>query len=179
MKKLFGVSALALVLALGAITAFATDITVEQPYEAACEKYSVGAIIWNGEAWEMTVTVNDETFVWLFDGGTVSADGEIVDWYEVSQNVAGELGFKLVPNVPFDSQPTSAPAAVTPLPSHAPNVTPPPVAGVDLSQTVWLSATGTRYHSINNCGNMNPARASSMTRGEARDAGFQACARCW
>ena len=60
-----------------------------------------------------------------------------------------------------------------------PQTSTPPATGVDLSRTVWLSATGVRYHSINNCGTMNPARARSITRGEARDRGHQACTNCW
>ncbi|MCL1845206.1 MAG: copper amine oxidase N-terminal domain-containing protein [Defluviitaleaceae bacterium] len=67
--------------------------------------------------------------------------------------------------------PTPSPA---PSPTPAPEPTPTPVAG-----NVWLSATGSRYHRINNCGNMNPARARSVTRTYAQNRGFTACARCW
>ncbi|MCL2397972.1 MAG: copper amine oxidase N-terminal domain-containing protein [Defluviitaleaceae bacterium] len=54
-----------------------------------------------------------------------------------------------------------------------------PVTANELGATVWLSATGIRYHSVNDCGNMDPARARSMTRQQARDDGHQACAICW
>jgi hypothetical protein len=57
---------------------------------------------------------------------------------------------------------------------------PAPIAWEDLSQTVWIAGTGGLiYHQVDNCGNMNPARATSMTRGEARDEGIRACLRCW
>jgi len=46
--------------------------------------------------------------------------------------------------------------------------------------TVWTAGTGgTIYHSINNCGNMNPDNATSMTQQEAHDAGIRACLICW
>ena len=54
-----------------------------------------------------------------------------------------------------------------------------PSPGIDLNATVWLSRTGVRYHRINNCGNMNPATARSMTRQDARARGYSACANCW
>lgn len=59
--------------------------------------------------------------------------------------------------------------------------TPQPLtAGVDLNRTVWIAGTGgTIYHSVSNCGNMNPARATSMTRRDARARNARACLRCW
>lgn len=50
----------------------------------------------------------------------------------------------------------------------------PPSGGL-----VYLSATGTKYHSINNCGNMNPAKARSMTEQEAINQGYEKCSKCW
>jgi len=45
---------------------------------------------------------------------------------------------------------------------------------------VWIAGTGgTIYHSIDDCGNMNPALATQMTRGEAQDKDYRACLRCW
>ena len=44
---------------------------------------------------------------------------------------------------------------------------------------VWLSATGTRWHSINNCGTMNPNRARQVTLEYARaQPGFAPCNNC-
>lgn len=45
--------------------------------------------------------------------------------------------------------------------------------------TVWLSATGSKYHSINNCGNMNPAKARQVTEQEAISMGKGKCSKCW
>ena len=44
---------------------------------------------------------------------------------------------------------------------------------------VWLSATGTQYHRINNCGRMNPAKARQVTIGEAQTQGIGACDKCF
>ena len=49
-----------------------------------------------------------------------------------------------------------------------------------LNMTVWLPQTRNRiYHSINNCGRMNPDRATAITREYAHSIGYQACSRCW
>lgn len=45
-------------------------------------------------------------------------------------------------------------------------------------QMVWLSATGEKYHSINNCGRMNPAKARQVTLEYAVNNGYQACSKC-
>lgn len=44
---------------------------------------------------------------------------------------------------------------------------------------VWLSATGSKYHSINNCGNMNPNKARQVTLEEAVRLGKSQCSKCW
>lgn len=38
------------------------------------------------------------------------------------------------------------------------------------SQTAYLSATGSKYHSISNCGRMNPKNATKTTVGDAEQA---------
>ena len=40
---------------------------------------------------------------------------------------------------------------------------------------VWKSATGSKYHSINNCGNMNPDKAEA----QAISQGLGKCSKCW
>lgn len=44
---------------------------------------------------------------------------------------------------------------------------------------VWLSATGSKYHSRNNCGNMNPANAYQVTESDAINQGYGKCKKCW
>ena len=43
---------------------------------------------------------------------------------------------------------------------------------------VWISETGSKYHSVNNCGRMNPANAYQMTKGDAENKGYGPCSRC-
>ncbi len=45
--------------------------------------------------------------------------------------------------------------------------------------TVWLSATGNKYHSRNNCGRMNPSKARQTTMSKAKASGYEACKKCW
>lgn len=44
---------------------------------------------------------------------------------------------------------------------------------------VWLSATGQKYHKINNCGKMNPNTARQVTLEEAKSLGMEACKKCY
>lgn len=44
---------------------------------------------------------------------------------------------------------------------------------------VWLSATGDKYHKIDHCGRMNPARARKVTLKEAQSRGFLPCSKCF
>ena len=53
------------------------------------------------------------------------------------------------------------------------------VSEIPVGEMVWLSATGTKYHRINNCGNMNPNRARQVTRESAISQGFEACKKCY
>lgn len=48
----------------------------------------------------------------------------------------------------------------------------------NVSQMVWLSATGDKYHSINNCGRMNPDKARQVTLEEAQSR-YEPCSKCW
>lgn len=46
-------------------------------------------------------------------------------------------------------------------------------------ETVWLSASGGKYHRTNHCGNMNPTKATQITRKEAKSRGIPACDTCF
>lgn len=43
----------------------------------------------------------------------------------------------------------------------------------------WKSATGSKYHSIDHCGKMNPKKAKKITIEEAKKEGLEACSKCW
>lgn len=45
--------------------------------------------------------------------------------------------------------------------------------------TVYLSATGSCYHSKNNCGRMNPNKATATTEQNAISQGYSRCSKCW
>ena len=44
---------------------------------------------------------------------------------------------------------------------------------------VWLSATGEKYHSINNCGRMNPDKARQVSLEDAISMGYEECSKCY
>lgn len=46
-------------------------------------------------------------------------------------------------------------------------------------QTVWKSATGSKYHSVSDCGSMNPDKAIRLTKSEAENMGLEPCGKCW
>ena len=46
-------------------------------------------------------------------------------------------------------------------------------------EQVWISETGSKYHSKNNCGKMNPNKATQITRSEAEARGLDACSKCY
>ncbi len=46
------------------------------------------------------------------------------------------------------------------------------------SELVWLAATGDKYHTINNCGRMNPDKAYQVTKAEAEADGKEPCSKC-
>lgn len=60
------------------------------------------------------------------------------------------------------------------VPQPQPTEQPSSVGGM-----VWLSETGSKYHSIPDCGNMNPNRAYQVSRSEAESQGYEACKKCW
>ena len=49
----------------------------------------------------------------------------------------------------------------------------------DIGTMVWIPATGEKYHSIPNCGRMNPDNARQISKSDAEARGYQACKKCW
>ncbi len=45
--------------------------------------------------------------------------------------------------------------------------------------TAYLSATGSKYHSIDHCGKMNPDNAIKTTVSEAEASNHERCSKCW
>ena len=49
----------------------------------------------------------------------------------------------------------------------------------DLGTMVWIPATGEKYHSIPNCGRMNPDTPRQVSRSEAEAMGYGPCSKCY
>ena len=49
----------------------------------------------------------------------------------------------------------------------------------DVGTMVWIPATGEKYHSIPNCGRMNPDTARQVSRSEAEAMGYGPCSKCY
>lgn len=50
---------------------------------------------------------------------------------------------------------------------------------IPADEMVWLSATGDKYHRINNCGNMNPNKARQVSPEYALSQNFKMCHNCY
>lgn len=57
-------------------------------------------------------------------------------------------------------------------------VKPDPTPAPEQGGMVWLSATGEKYHSKNNCGRMNPDKARQISLSDAKAQGFEDCSKC-
>lgn len=53
------------------------------------------------------------------------------------------------------------------------------ISGDTSTEQVWVSATGSKYHRINNCGRMNPNNARQETRAQAEAEGLGPCSKCY
>ena len=52
-------------------------------------------------------------------------------------------------------------------------------SSTSVTSSVWLSATGSKYHKIPNCGRMNPANARKVSLKDAISRGFTPCSKCF
>lgn len=48
-----------------------------------------------------------------------------------------------------------------------------------VTSTVWKTATGSKYHSKNNCGNTNPSKATEISINSAENMGLTPCSKCF
>ena len=134
----------------------------------------------------------------VFEGDNLLASGVILEAKSVEDNGAGILFnvycYNVQPGIDIDyasgsSAQTSAaeePVQETPVtqepvvqePAAQEPVAQEPVTGGG-ENLVWLSETGSKYHSINNCGTMNPDNARQVTEAEAINLGKGKCKKCW
>ena len=78
------------------------------------------------------------------------------------------------PAAPAPSENNSDKTAIAQTPS-----TPEPEISAPAEEMVWLSATGSKYHSINNCGRMDPNKARQVSLEYAINEGYEQCSKCY
>ena len=54
-----------------------------------------------------------------------------------------------------------------------------PTVNETSGRTVWITKTGEKYHSKNNCGRTNPKTATQISEKEAQSRGYTACKKCF
>lgn len=108
----------------------------------------------------------------------VNSDGENLEWDKEPCNDYSPGDENDVGTQPQESAESTSetPPEATPEPTAAPVVEEKPEIQ---EQMVWLPATGEKYHSIPNCGRMNPDKAREVTKSEAESRGYEACSKCW
>lgn len=79
-----------------------------------------------------------------------------------------------IPSTPIDTAPIYEPPKVS-SPVHNTNRT----VSLPSGSMVWISATGEKFHRINDCGRMNPQKAYQMTVDAAVANGYDACEKCY
>lgn len=95
------------------------------------------------------------------------------------QKAAEEQAAKEIAEKAATKQPEAEPAPA-PQPAEEPvQIVEEQVQEVPVSGTAYLSATGKKYHSIKNCGKMNPDKAIETTVSEAEASGHERCSKCW
>lgn len=105
------------------------------------------------------------------DGYTVDANGAwIIDGVVQTQTVAASS----IPTQP-QKQDTQVPVQTQQANSSTNQST---VSQVQ-TDSVWLPATGEKYHKINNCGKMNPNKARNISLDEAIQRGYTPCNTCY
>ena len=151
-----------------------------------------GTIDWDGDTRQVTITQDDTNIVLTIDDSAAIVNGTPTALEVPPQIINGRtkvplrfvadtLGVDVLwhyGTVLIGELPNVMPDPVPPPTPPAPEPTPTPIA--DNEVTVWVPATRNNiYHRINNCGRMNPARASSYPRSTLQARGYRACSRCW
>lgn len=87
------------------------------------------------------------------------------------------------PNLPTEApQPIEAPqvnSSTDEIPEQQVEKEPESQVSTPVGDTVWLSATGEKYHRINNCGRMNPDKARQVSLEYAVENGYEKCEKCY
>lgn len=103
------------------------------------------------------------TIIGVSDGSTISWNTEPCNDYSSGN----------------DSQPDTAASQIGSPQAEAPSLPETDTVSQTASASVWISATGEKYHSIPNCGRMNPNKARQLSQADAEAAGYEACQKCY
>ena len=111
------------------------------------------------------------TIIALSDGDTISWNQEPCNDYTAGDAKQQSANSDTSQAAQYSSEDTaSAPAVETETPDTSSDTQ---------GRTVWISATGSKYHSRPDCGNMNPNKATQETEAQALSQGYEACKKCW
>jgi len=111
------------------------------------------------------------TIIALSDGDTISWNQEPCNDYAAGDAKQQSANSDTSQAAQYSSEDTaSAPAVETETPD---------ISSDTQGRTVWISATGSKYHSRPDCGNMNPNKATQETEAQALSQGYEACKKCW
>ena len=67
----------------------------------------------------------------------------------------------------------------TPAKTSVPQPAQTEAESLPVTATVWIPATGKKYHSIPNCGRMNPDKATQLSLSDALARGYTRCSKCY
>lgn len=121
-----------------------------------------------------------------FIGNNLLASGVQMEGYSVEDNGAGVCfnvyAYNAQPGININYEngesslaTTSSDTGNTTAPNDDTNNMP---TNSDDTTLVWLSETGDKYHTINDCGNMNPNKARQVTKVEAERKNKKPCSDC-
>ncbi len=142
-------------------------------YQNDDETYASANWLWldnNGDGMAYAYYFDEQGYCLV---NTITPDG-----YEVNENgewvIDGIIQTKAVQveavpqNIPAAAQNGTQESVVTSVTSD-----------ISVGAEVWLSETGTKYHRINNCGRMNPAKARKIKCEDAVSRGYGRCKNCY
>lgn len=123
-------------------------------------------------------TTDSDVIGKLYAGDTIHVLYETDGWARVLHN--GAIAYAAYDYLTDEYQIPETTAAPVVVHTQAPVIAvTEPAPQQNISAMVWLSATGEKYHSINNCGRMNPTKARQIDKSTAQAQGYEACKKCW
>lgn len=111
------------------------------------------------------------TIIALSDGDTISWNQEPCNDYAAGDAKQQSANSDTSQAAQYSSEDTASAPAVETETSD--------ISSDTQGRTVWISATGSKYHSRPDCGNMNPNKATQETEAQALSQGYEACKKCW